>query len=58
MEDLAKDETFATYRSIMAKFLDTPAAPYSIHNIAQKGVAYGKKIGEWFGPSTIALVLS
>lgn len=32
-------------------------APYSIHAIAKAGERYGKSVGEWFGPSTIANVL-
>jgi len=32
-------------------------APFSVHRIAQLGSKYGKNVGEWFGPSTIAQVL-
>jgi len=43
---------------IVRWFSDTPkGAPYSIHTIAKAGEKYGKNIGEWFGPSTIANVL-
>lgn len=38
-------------------FLDRPDSPYSIHKIAQIGTMFNKKIGEWFGPTTIAQVL-
>ncbi|KJE90162.1 hypothetical protein CAOG_01509 [Capsaspora owczarzaki ATCC 30864] len=45
----------------MARFLplffDTPAAPFSIHRIAERGEALGKTIGQWFGPNTVAQVL-
>lgn len=38
-------------------FEDKKSAPYSIHQIALMGVSYGKQVGEWFGPNTIAQVL-
>lgn len=38
-------------------FEDKRSAPYSIHQIALMGVSYGKQVGEWFGPNTIAQVL-
>jgi cysteine protease ATG4 len=40
-------------------FHDTPGAPLSIHAITTLGLEkWGKGIGEWFGPSTISVVLS
>jgi len=44
---------------IVRWFADTPRkeSPYSIHAIAKSGELFGKAIGEWFGPSTIANVL-
>jgi len=36
----------------------TPAHPFSIHEIARVGQKYGKTIGDWFAPSTIALALA
>jgi len=41
-------------------FADVPSdqVPYSIHAIAKAGQSYGKSIGEWLGPSTIAHALS
>jgi len=44
-------------RKLLKWFEDSPNAPFSVHNIAQKGLRYGKSIGEWFGPSTISQVL-
>jgi len=40
-------------------FADIPEGdtPYSIQAIAKAGEKYGKTIGQWFGPSTIANVL-
>ncbi|CAG8490809.1 2126_t:CDS:10, partial [Dentiscutata heterogama] len=34
-----------------------PEQYYSIHNIARTGIALDKKIGDWFGPATVAHVL-
>lgn len=45
------------YQMIVSWFIDREEAPYSIHRIAQAGTLFNKKIGEWFGPSTIATVL-
>lgn len=40
---------------ILMTFLDTPEAPYSLHNYVQHGeAACGKRPGEWFGPSAAA----
>ena len=44
-------------RQILRMFADTPAAPFSIHNLAQMGLEVGKRIGEWFTPSDISLAL-
>jgi cysteine protease ATG4 len=43
---------------IMDLFLDIREAPYSIHKIVHVGTMFNVKIGEWFGPTTIANVLS
>ncbi|KAL6066034.1 Cysteine protease atg4d [Balamuthia mandrillaris] len=45
------------YAQILRLFGDHPLCPFSIHNIAQNGLKFGKNVGEWFGPSTIAQVL-
>jgi len=47
------------YSQIVTWFLDrsNQSSPFSIHQIATEGERYDKKIGEWFGPSTIAAVL-
>jgi len=49
----------AIYDMVLRWFADYPSAecPYSIHNIAQLGLKFGKNVGEWFGPSTISQVL-
>ncbi|KAF9934488.1 Cysteine protease atg4b [Linnemannia zychae] len=45
------------YKEIVNWFVDEPERPYSIHRIAKQGLALDKRIGEWFGPSTVANVL-
>ncbi|KAG0310627.1 Cysteine protease atg4b, partial [Dissophora globulifera] len=45
------------YRMILGWFADEPDRYYSIHNIARQGQALEKRIGEWFGPSTVAHAL-
>jgi len=45
------------YREILSWFVDEPQHPYSIHRIAKQGLALDKRIGEWFGPSTVAHAL-
>jgi Peptidase family C54 len=47
------------YCDILRWFSDYPGAPhmYSIHHLVQCGMRYDKLPGEWFGPSTAALVL-
>ncbi|KAF9353708.1 Cysteine protease atg4b [Mortierella sp. NVP85] len=42
------------YIEILDWFVDDPENPYSIHRIAKAGLALDKRIGEWFGPSTVA----
>ena len=34
-----------------------PEQYYSIHNIARAGISLDKKIGDWFGPATVAHAL-
>ncbi|KAJ9082246.1 Cysteine protease atg4 [Entomophthora muscae] len=45
---------------MMELFLDdmSPRCPFSIHRIALLGKQLGNEIGEWFGPNTMAQVLS
>ncbi|KAF9083973.1 Cysteine protease atg4b [Mortierella sp. AD031] len=45
------------YKEIVSWFVDEPDRPYSIHRIAKQGLALDKRIGEWFGPSTVAHAL-
>ncbi|RIA93559.1 hypothetical protein C1645_762048 [Glomus cerebriforme] len=47
------------YRKILRWFMDGPEPEqyYSIHNIARVGISLDKKIGDWFGPATVAHAL-
>ncbi|KAL9648776.1 hypothetical protein ABK040_003710 [Willaertia magna] len=45
------------YDIILNWFYDEDLRPYSIHRITRAGKLFGKKIGEWFGPSTISYVI-
>ncbi|KAF9125642.1 Cysteine protease atg4b [Mortierella sp. 14UC] len=45
------------YKEIVSWFVDEPDRAYSIHRIAKQGLALDKRIGEWFGPSTVAHAL-
>ncbi|KAG0064188.1 Cysteine protease atg4b [Linnemannia elongata] len=45
------------YKEIVSWFVDEAHRPYSIHRIAKQGLALDKRIGEWFGPSTVAHAL-
>ena len=45
------------YKEIVSWFVDEAERPYSIHRIAKQGLALDKRIGEWFGPSTVAHAL-
>ena len=48
-----------TYAKLVRWFADFPGLPhvYSIHHMVQCGMKYDKLPGEWYGPSTAALVL-
>ncbi|GAB0086346.1 Cysteine protease [Sergentomyia squamirostris] len=46
-----------TYLKIINRFEDNRKSPFSIHQIALMGNSEDKKVGEWFGPNTVAQVL-
>ncbi|KAK3842580.1 MAG: hypothetical protein J3R72DRAFT_128676 [Linnemannia gamsii] len=54
---LASEESRQKYCTILGWFADEPDRYYSIHGIARMGVALDKRVGEWFGPSTVAHAL-
>ncbi|KAL7648308.1 UNVERIFIED_CONTAM: hypothetical protein RMT77_000214 [Armadillidium vulgare] len=51
------EEESKSYLRIISLFEDDRTQPFSIHQIAQIGVEFGKKVGEWYGPNTVAHVL-
>ncbi|KAG0043859.1 Cysteine protease atg4b [Gryganskiella cystojenkinii] len=56
--DLAQTElNRQKYKTILSWFADEPDRYYSIHSIAKMGQVLDKRIGEWFGPSTMAHAL-
>lgn len=44
-------------KELLARFADTPEAPYSIHNVALRGGMMDKQVGDWFGPNCMAQVI-
>lgn len=46
-----------TYLKIVSRFEDSRKSPFSIHQIALMGDSEDKRVGEWFGPNTVAQVL-
>lgn len=46
-----------TYLKIVNRFEDSRKSPFSIHQIALMGDSEDKRVGEWFGPNTVAQVL-
>lgn len=49
--------TLTLAAQMMQWFADDPKQPFSLHRIAHAGLKYGKNVGEWFGPSTMAQVI-
>ncbi|XP_073827424.1 autophagy-related 4a isoform X1 [Musca autumnalis] len=46
-----------TYLKIVNRFEDSRKSYFSIHQIALMGDSEDKKVGQWFGPNTVAQVL-
>ncbi|CAD7080003.1 unnamed protein product [Hermetia illucens] len=46
-----------TYLKIVSRFEDARKCPFSLHQIALMGDSEDKRVGEWFGPNTVAQVL-
>lgn len=50
-------ELLRKHRQVVSCFGDIDSAPFSLHQLVQAGRAHGKQPGDWFGPTTTALVL-
>ncbi|CAB4424750.1 unnamed protein product [Rhizophagus irregularis] len=59
LHKLQTEHDVLIYRKILRWFMDGPEPEqyYSIHNIARVGMSLDKKIGDWFGPATVAHAL-
>ncbi|CAG8456849.1 3426_t:CDS:10, partial [Diversispora eburnea] len=56
LHNFQTDSDLLIYRKILRWFMDGPEPEhyYSIHNIARAGISLDKRIGDWFGPATVA----
>lgn len=52
------DKSDMIHRMIIKWFLDDPEAPFSIHQLVKVGYAIGKRPGDWYGPATVAHVMT
>jgi len=52
------DKTDMIHRMIIKWFLDDPDAPFSLHRLVKIGECLGKKPGAWYGPATVAYMLT
>lgn len=46
-----------TYLKIVNRFEDNRKSPFSLHQIALMGDSEERKVGQWFGPNTVAQVI-
>jgi len=51
-----KNDTECKKCNLGSFFQDYPSKPFSIHQMTIHGKKYGKKIGEWLGPSTASQI--
>lgn len=53
-----RDAKWSVYTRILSWFNDSKDCPFSLHRISITGEQrYGKRIGEWFGPHTMSVVI-
>eukprot|EP00037_Helgoeca_nana_P019140 m.185652 g.185652 ORF g.185652 m.185652 type:complete len:417 (-) comp24740_c0_seq5:2460-3710(-) len=45
------------YRQILHLFYDSPACPFSVHNLLRVAAEFGIRPGTWLGPNTVCLAL-
>ena len=49
----AEPKDFAIYKHLLSFIIDSPNAPFSIHQIVKTGhLLFNKRPGDWFGPTT------
>lgn len=51
------EESNELYLKIISLFEDDPKHHFSLHRMAECGLDFGKAVGEWYGPNTVAHVL-